>query len=123
MKVFKEGAEKVEGGSMQSKLSRFLIKYCTTPHSITGVAPAQLLMMKKIRTRLDLQYYNNTGGKVRLKHGYQKYTHDYHTKDASNPVFLKDFNSNSSKSWQTGTRACTTGPASALVKLLDRLEV
>lgn len=64
---------------------------------------------------------------MRLKHGYQKDTHDYHTKerdlDASNPVFLKGFNSNSSKSWQAGTRACTTGPASALAKLSDRLEV
>ena len=50
-RVFKEGMEKMEGGNMQTKLLWFLSKYRTTPHSTTGIMPAQLLMNKKIRTR------------------------------------------------------------------------
>ena len=120
--VFKEGMEKMEGGNMQTKLSRFLLKYRTTPHSTTGVTPAQLLMMKKIRTRLDL-LLPNTASQVRLKQGFQKNAHDYHAKerdlDANDSVFLRDFNSSSPKSWQQGTIVRTTGPVSALVELPD----
>ena len=36
VRVFKEGMEKMEGGNMQTKLSGFLLKYRTTPHSTTG---------------------------------------------------------------------------------------
>jgi len=93
--------ERMEGGIVQTKLSQFLLKYRTTPHSTTGVPPAQMLMKKKTRTRLP-----NTASQLRLKQGYQKYmyAHDYHGKerdlDASDPVFLRDFSSTSPKSWQ-----------------------
>ena len=39
---------------MKEKLSRFLLKYRITPHSSTGVAPAELLMARSLRSRLDL---------------------------------------------------------------------
>ena len=103
---------------MQTKLSRFLLKYHTTPHTTTGVPPAQLLM--KLRTRLDL-LLPSTASQVRLKQGNQKDAHDYHAKerefDPSDPVFVKDFSS--PKSWQKGTVMSTTGPVSALVELQD----
>ena len=50
----KEGVEKIEDGSMQTKLSRFLLKYRSTPHMTTGVPQAQLLMKRRLRTRFDL---------------------------------------------------------------------
>ena len=75
VRVFKEGVEKMEGESMQAKLSRFLLKYHTTPHTTTGVPPAQLLMKRKLRTRLDL-LLPNTASRVRLKQGNQKDAHD-----------------------------------------------
>ena len=122
VRVFKEGIEKMEGGNMQNKLSRFLLKYRATPHSTTGVTPAQLLMKKKIRTRLDL-LLPNIASQVRLKQGYQKHAHDYHAKerdlDANAPVFLRDFSSSSPKSWQKGTIVHTSGPVSALIELPD----
>lgn len=122
VRVFKEGIEKMEGGNMQNKLSRFLLKYRATPHSTTGVTPAQLLMKKKIRTRLDL-LLPNIASQVRLKQGYQKHAHNYHAKerdlDANAPVFLRDFSSSSPKSWQKGTIVHTSGPVSALIELPD----
>ena len=41
-------------GSMQTKLSKFLMKYKNTPHSRTGETPATLFMGRNLRTRLDL---------------------------------------------------------------------
>ena len=35
---------------------RFLLKYRVTPHAMTGIAPAELLMGCRIQTLLDLLY-------------------------------------------------------------------
>ena len=120
VRAFKEGVEKMEEGTMQDKLSRFLLKYRTTPHTTTGATPAELLMKRKLRTKLDL-VVPNTASLVRQKQEHQKQTHDHHAKnrdfEASDPVFIKDFSS--PKSWQKGTVVQTTGPVSALVELPD----
>ena len=105
---------------MQDKLSCFLLKYRATPHTTTGVSPAELLMKRKLRTKLNL-IVPNTASLVRQKQEHQKQTHDHHAKhrnlEASDPVFIKDFSS--PKSWQKGTVVQTTGPVSALVELPD----
>ena len=41
---FKQGLKRTTGKSIQDRLSRFLFQYRTTPHSTTGVPPAELLM-------------------------------------------------------------------------------
>ena len=41
-------------GSLQTRLSRFLLAYRTTPHSTTGQSPAALLFGRTLRTRLDV---------------------------------------------------------------------
>ena len=38
---------------MDSTLSRFMLSYRTTPHSTTGVSPAELLFNRKLNTRLN----------------------------------------------------------------------
>ena len=53
VQVFKEGFEKMGEGSIQTKISRFLLRYRTTPHSTTRVPPAELLMKRKLHTQLD----------------------------------------------------------------------
>ena len=42
------------GRTFQHRLAGFLLAYRTTPHATTNVAPCELLMNRKIRTRLDL---------------------------------------------------------------------
>ena len=120
VRAFKEGIEKMEEGTIQDKLSRFLLKYRTTPHTTTGVSPAELLMKRKLRTKLDL-IVPSTASLVRQKQEHKKQTHDHHAKhrdfEANDPVFIKNFSS--PKSWQKGTVVQTTGPVSALVKLPD----
>ena len=41
VRIFKEGYEKMEDGSVQTKLLRLLLSYRTTPHSTTGVPPEE----------------------------------------------------------------------------------
>ena len=39
---------------MEHRLVDFLLRYGTTPHSTTGTTPAELLMKRRLRTRLSL---------------------------------------------------------------------
>ena len=45
---------KNEEGSVGEKLARFLLGYRTTPHNATGRIPAEILMSRRLRTRLDM---------------------------------------------------------------------
>ena len=40
--------------SIKHRLADFLFRYRTTPHSTTGTTPAELLMKRRLRTRLSL---------------------------------------------------------------------
>ena len=77
VRIFKEGFEKMEEGSVQTKLSRFLLSYRTTPRSTTGVPPAELLMKRKLHTQLN-RMLPSVADRVRSKQSQQKATHDYH---------------------------------------------
>ena len=41
-------------GDVQERISRFLFRYRVTPHSTTGLSPAELLMGQRLRNHLDL---------------------------------------------------------------------
>ena len=43
VRVFKEGIVKMEGGSLKTKLARFLLRYRITPHSTTGVFTSRVV--------------------------------------------------------------------------------
>ena len=49
----------IEKRDWKDELSAYLTMYRTTPHSTTGVSPAELLFRRKIRTRLpEIDYYD-----------------------------------------------------------------
>ena len=52
--LIKQVFEGTKGMSIKHRLANFLLRYRTTPHSTTGVTPAELMMKKKLRTRLSL---------------------------------------------------------------------
>ena len=59
VRVVKEALVKqvLEGNkrrSMKHRLADFLLRYRTTPHSTTSAAPAELLMRRRLCTRLSL---------------------------------------------------------------------
>ena len=51
VQVFKDGMRKSTGGSIESRVARFLSYYHTTPQSITGTTPAELMFGRKPWTR------------------------------------------------------------------------
>ncbi|VDI15718.1 Hypothetical predicted protein [Mytilus galloprovincialis] len=53
---FKEGMKKIKEGTIQEKLNRFLFNYRITPQTTTGLAPSELLMKRKLKSRLDLVF-------------------------------------------------------------------
>ena len=55
VQTVKTGLKKMKG-PLQTRLSRFLLKYRATPQTTTGLTPAELLMGRKLRTHLDLLY-------------------------------------------------------------------
>ncbi|CAG2221678.1 Uncharacterized protein K02A2.6 [Mytilus edulis] len=55
---FKEGMKKIKEGTVQEKLNRFLFNYRITPQTTTGLAPSELLMKRKLKSRLDLVFPN-----------------------------------------------------------------
>ena len=54
VQTFKQGMKKFTDGDLRDRISRFLAHYRTTPHTTTGVCPAELLLGRRPRTRLDL---------------------------------------------------------------------
>ena len=59
VRVVKEALEKqmlqgTGGMTLKHRLANFLIKYRSTPHSVTGRTPAELMVKRQLRTRLTL---------------------------------------------------------------------
>ena len=81
-------------GTIPEKLARFLFWYRLTPHSTTGVPPAELLLGRRPRSKLDLLKPNLTET-VEAKTAMQMKHHDTHTRARSfqveDNVYVKDF--------------------------------
>ena len=75
VQTFKQALRQMEGESVEDKLARFLLNYRITPHSTTGVSPAELLMGRKLRTRFDL-WLPDLQMSVEKKQWKQKQCHD-----------------------------------------------
>ena len=56
VQTFKEGIKRQATGSLRTKVARFLLNYRTTPHTTTGTSPAELLMGRRLTTKLDRLY-------------------------------------------------------------------
>ena len=112
-------------GSLDDKMSRFLFKYRITPHTSTGISPAELLQGRKLRSRLDL-VRPDVEARVMQKQEAQKKSHD---KTAGSRdfqkgerVYARNFSQTGPK-WITGTISEITGPVSFKVKLENGVTV
>ena len=54
IQTFKSAMKKMTSGDIDTRLARFLFQYRITPHTATGVSPAELLMGRKLQSHLDL---------------------------------------------------------------------
>ena len=107
-------------GDIKSRLAKVLLTYRISPQSTTGVSPSELLVGRRLRTRLDL-LKPNTAATVEEKQLKQKRQHDARAKDRTfelgNLVFLKNFGHG--RRWLRGKITKITGPVSYHMLLDD----
>jgi len=117
---FKTGMKKISDGSVETKLARYLMQYRITPHTTTGFSPAELLMKRRPRCRLDL-VRPNLMTHVRDKQLEQKQSHDKRAKlrtfQVGDNVFAKNFARG--PVWLPGKIAAKNGPLSYTIELQD----
>ena len=119
VQTFKQGFKRMKDGTLTDKIARFLFSYRTTPQSTTGITPAELLMNRKLRSRLDL-LKPDLAKRVTEKQEKQKSAHDYHAAhhffQVGDEAYVKNFRSYGPK-WLSGRITQCTGPVSVRVEL------
>ena len=120
VQTFKEGMKKMSGGSVEMRVSRFLSRYRITPQTSTGVSPAELLLGRKPRLRIDL-VCSEIGRKVRQSQTAQKQAHEWHAKKRTmlegETVYASNFRRG--PKWLPGVLKQSTNPTSFVVQLED----
>ena len=120
VQTFKTSLKKSGEVDVQQQLSQFLFCYRTTPHSTTGVPPAQLLMGRRLQTRLDLMR-PSVASRVTRAQARQKAGHDKTSQDRQftlgDSVFVRNFAAH--PTWVAGSITAERGPRSFDVELGD----
>ena len=118
VQTLKNGLKKVQGGSLESRIAKVLFTYRISPHATTGRAPAELLLGRIPRTRLDL-VTPNPEAHVDNKQLQQKTRHDRMSKaryfSPGDTVLVGNFPAN--QGWLCGTVLRAVGPVSFLISL------
>ena len=121
VQTFKNNLKKCQDVDIETQLARFLFKYRNTPHTTTGVTPAELLMGRKPRTHLSL-IHPNLAVRVQRQQENQKFVHDQRTKhrefNIGDPVMIRDFTTNELK-WIPGTIVTQRGALIYHIELPD----
>ena len=120
VKIFKEGFKKQAEGSLSDRIARMLFQYRITPHTTTGVAPAELLMGRKLKSRLDI-LRPQVESRVQDRQSRQKADHDKSSRvrqfSVGESVFVK--NHGRGDRWLLGQITEVSGPLSFKVKVQD----
>ena len=120
VQIFKQGFRKTTSGTVHDRLARFLFHYRLTLHSTTGVSPAELLLGRRLRSRLDC-LQPSIQQRVLEKQLRQKEDHDRHCRarsfDVGEEVFLRNFGQG--ERWLPGHIRAQTGPLSFEIQLQD----
>ena len=118
VQTFKSALKRSREGSLETRIQRFLFDYRITPHSTTGISPANLLMNRQPKSKLDL-VLPNLSKRVTDVQNKQKQLHDQHAKCQSfNPgdkVLARNYND--TDLWLPGEIIEVTGPVSYKVRI------
>ena len=109
-----------DGVSLETQIARFFFRYRITPHSTTGVAPAELLIGRRPRSRLDLLHPDVTD-RVRQRQAAQKADHDQRCRQQElvegQTVWVK--NHTAGRRWLPGTISKVLGQQRFHITLED----
>lgn len=108
-------------------LDKFLFKYRITPHTSTGVSPAELLYRRKLRCRLDLLHpADMVGHKVNASQETQKRHYSQHPRhlqlQPGTPVLVRNYSTHGPK-WSPGNVTEQHGPVSYRCQLENGKDV
>jgi len=113
--------QKFTEGSWTDRLSHFLFHYRSTPHSTTGVTPAELLLGRKLRSRLDV-LRPDVESKVMRRQMEQKRAHDRRAHNCvftvGERVYARHYGHGQPR-WVPACVVQVTGPLSYLLELED----
>lgn len=119
VRIVKEGLRKQSGGTLSDKLARLLFQYRITPQTTTGIAPAELLLGRKPRSRLDILKPTVEDRVERKQQQQQKTGHDKRSRvrqfTIGEQVFVR--NHAQGDKWLPGTITETSGPLSFRVHI------
>ena len=79
VQIIKKGLKKNKNGTFRTRLSRTLFSYRLTPQTTTSVSPAELLLKRRPRSKLDL-LRPDLARRVEKQQRSQKKQHDSHSK-------------------------------------------
>ena len=123
VQIIKKGLKKTPQGSASARLATTLMAYRLTPQSTTGISPAEMLLGRQPRSRLDL-LKPHTADRVENSQLRQKKQHDARAKDrelrVGDRVFVRNYHQGDR--WLLGTIQAKTGPVSFLARLEDGRE-
>ena len=116
----KAALKKMSADTLETKIQRFLLNYRTTLQGTTGIPPAQLLMGRQLRTRLDF-VVPDVSKRVQDAQTTQKDHHDLHCKERQfskgDQVMARNYAG--TPKWLPGKVTAVTGPVSYQVTLAD----
>ena len=108
-KLLKHGISKLEG-TIECRLARFLFNYRVTPQSTTELSPAELLMGRRLHTRLDLIHPDATQKVIRKQGNVENSSTPRHL----DKLYAKDFSGKGK--WIPVSVIKVTGPISYKLK-------
>ena len=121
VQTLKTALKKSPGGvTLETQISRFLFQYRLTPHSTTGIAPAEMLLNRRPRSCLDL-LHPDVSCRVRRNQQRQKANHDLHTRERSFKIgdLVSVKNQGSGPPWLPSEISQCVSPQRFVVQLED----
>ena len=120
VQTVKEGLRKQQGETLEICLAKVLFHHRLTPNTTTGRSPAELLMNRQLKSRLDL-IRPDVRSKVEQKQEEQKfYHHDRQVKERNfglgESVAVENHSKLASDKWIPAVVISKTGPVSYVVE-------
>ena len=122
VKTFKLAFRAMKGEDLSKRLDQFLFSYRNTPHTTTGYSPAQLLLGRRLRSKLDLLVPRVESTVEAAQLGQKKY-HDVKAKartfDAGQSVWAQNYRPG--EKWLPGVVMEKVGPVSYRVEVQGQI--
>ena len=102
-----------DGRSVEAQLGSFLMQYRNTQHATTGVAPAEAMLGRRVRTRMDLLRPNTAENVLNAQAKQMQRSRQFPEYAVGARVLVRNYSGGAK--WKRGTVVGRTGPVSYTV--------